>query len=293
MKRVDFHMHTTHSDGTYSPAELMRYCKKKDLACVSVTDHDTMSSFEDCSAEAKKLGIELVPGIEISAIFEPGTLHILGYFLDRQHPFLKAKLEDIQRARRDRNPEIVRRLNAVGIDITLDEVHEEALQGDSPDIDTKQVGRPHFAEVLVKKGVVSNRQEAFKKYLGKGCPAYIDKRRVTGREAIDMIHRAGGVASVAHPKQMKLEGKRLEAEIAKLAEDGLDGIEVFNSCQNPDDNRIYSRLAQQFNLVRTAGSDFHGAAKPGVDLGFMGQDIRIGYDMVDALRGRIKFKKAS
>ena len=291
MKRVDFHMHTTHSDGSFSPVELIRYCKKKNLDCVSVTDHDTMSSFEECDSEAKKLGIELVPGIEISAIFEPGTLHILGYFLDRNHAHLKKKIGEIQQARRNRNPEIIRKLNDAGIAISLEEVHEEALQGDGPNIDLKQVGRPHFANVLVKKKVVGSRDEAFKKYLGKGCPAYVDKRMVSSREAIEMIHEAGGVASVAHPKQMKLEGGPLDAEIARLKEEGLDGVEVFNSCQGPEENRIYMKLAQKHHLVPTAGSDFHGTGKPGVDLGYMGQDIRVGYEMVEELRARLRKTK--
>ncbi len=287
-------MHTTHSDGTYSPESLMRYCKEKNLACVSVTDHDTMSSFEPCEAEAKKLGIELIPGVELSAIYEPGTLHILGYFLDRNHPELKKALDEIQTARRERNPRIIECLNKAGVDITMEEVLEEAMSGQAQTVDPcmKQVGRPHFAKVLVKKGVVSDAKEAFARFLGKGQPAYIDKRRLTPEKALDLINKAGGIASVAHPKQMKLDENALDREIKKLAEAGLGGVEVFNSCQNPSENAVYLRIAKRYNLVVTAGSDFHGTNKPGVDLGWLGQDVRMGYEMVDQLRERIAARKA-
>ncbi len=280
-------MHTTHSDGSYSPEALMRYCAEKKLACVSVTDHDTMSSYEPCAREAEKLGIELVPGIELSAVFEPGTLHVLGYFLDRNHPDLKRKLEEIQIARRERNPGIIRKLNESGIEITMKEVLEEAFSGASKEVpeNLKQIGRPHFAKVLVKKGVVKDAREAFEKYLAKGRPAYIDKRRIEAREAIELIQKAGGVASVAHPKQMKLNDGELDREIEKLAGYGLAGIEVYNSCQNMEEQGVYLKIAKRYNLVVTAGSDFHGTQKPGVDLGSYG--IQMGYEMVERLRGRI------
>ena len=282
---VDFHMHTTHSDGTYSPEELMRECKEKNLSCVSVTDHDTMSSFEACQSEAQKLGLELIPGIEISAVFEPGTMHILGYFLDRNHPELKAAIEEIQQIRRERNSRMIEKLNEAGIDITLEEVMKEAL-GDM-DAGIKQIGRPHFAKILVKKRVVKDSQEAFQKYLGKGCTAYLDKQKLTPEEAIDLINRAGGIASIAHPKQMKVDDAAMEKEIKKLADRGLGGMEVYNSCQDIEENAVYLKMAKRYNLVPTGGSDFHGNAKPGVKLGFAGAGIQMGYEMVDALREKI------
>lgn len=280
MKRVDLHMHTTHSDGSYSPRELVRYAKEKNLGCISVTDHDTMSSYEECAGEAKKLGIELIPGIEVSAQFEPGTLHILGFFLDRNHPPLKAALEEIQRARRERNPQIIEKLSQLGIPITLEEV-VEASGG-------KQVGRPHFSKVLVKKGVVKSMEEAFRKYLAKGKPAYIDKRRLSSGEAIQRIREAGGIASIAHPKQMKLEEAELTKELARLVGEGLGGIEAYNSCQDRDEAALYKRLAKRFNLLVTGGSDFHGANKPDVDLGYLGDGVELGYGTVEAMKASLK-----
>lgn len=280
MTTVDLHMHTTHSDGSFPPRELVRYAKEKALTCISVTDHDTMSSLDECSDEAQKLGIELIPGIEISAQFEPGTLHILGFFLDRNHPKLKATLAQIQKARFERNPEIVKRLNKLGIGITFQEV--EAASGG------KQVGRPHFARVLLKKGVVKSMDEAFEKYLGKGKPAYIDKRRLSSRESIQRIREAGGVAVVAHPKQMRLDEAGLNQEFQRLVDEGLGGIEAYNSCQTANEASLYKRLAKRFNLLVTGGSDFHGANKPDVELGYLGEGAELGYEAVERMRQSLR-----
>ena len=288
---VDLHMHTTHSDGSCSPEELMRQCKEKNLACVSVTDHDTMSGFEACEREAVRQGIELIPGIEISVIFEPGTLHILGYYLNRQHPELCKKLEEIQKARRERNLNIIKKLNEAGLEITMGEVASEASGGD-PGLSGKQIGRPHYAKVLLKKGYVRNLEEAFSKYLGRGRAAYVDKRLLASQEAIELINRAGGVASVAHPKQMRLDEGPLDKEMKKLARQGLGGIEVYNSCQSHQENGIYLKIARRYNLVPTGGSDFHGSNKPGVELGFLGKGVNAGYEMVEALQRRIQQQAA-
>ncbi len=279
MKRTDLHMHTTHSDGSYTPRELVRFAKEKKLECISVTDHDTMSSYEECAEEAKKLGIELVPGIEVSAQFDPGTLHILGFFQDRNHPPLKAAFEEIQKARRERNPQIIQKLNQQGIPITMEEVVE--VSGG------KQVGRPHFARILLEKGAVKSMQEAFDRYLAKGKPAYVDKRRLSSREAIERIREAGGLASVAHPKQMRLDEEKLTQELARLTDEGLEGIEAYNSCQSREEAVLYKRLAKRFNLLVTGGSDFHGANKPDVDLGFLGEGAELGYEIVEAMRERL------
>ena len=269
-------MHTTHSDGSYSPRDLIRYAKQKGLACISVTDHDTMSSQEECADEAKKLGIELIAGIEISAQFEPGTLHILGFFLDKNHPELKATLEDIQKARRERNLQIIERLNRLGIPITLEEVKE--VSGG------KQVGRPHFARVLLKKGVVKSMQEAFDKYLAKGKAGYVDKRRLSPAESIRRIREAGGIAVIAHPKQMKLDEDRLTEEVERLVDEGLGGLEAYNSCQSREEAALYKRLAKRFNLFVTGGSDFHGANKPDVDLGDLGDGGELDYQVIEEMK---------
>ncbi|MBI3317438.1 MAG: PHP domain-containing protein [Candidatus Omnitrophica bacterium] len=292
MKRIDLHMHTTHSDGSYAPLDLIRYAKQKKLDCVSVTDHDTMTSVRECREEAGRLGLEFIPGIELSAKFEPGTLHLLGYFLDADHPGLQKKLVKIQKARRERNPQIIDKLQKLGVDLSLEEVIQEAYE-DKEIPAGRQLGRPHFARALVKKNIVGSLQEAFHRFLAKGSPAYVDKSRLTGAEVISIIHEAGGVVSLAHPKQMKLEGEALEGEIRKLVDQGLDALEVFHSSHGPEDHAVFLRFAKRFNLVTTGGSDFHGTNKSGLDLGFLGSNIRLSYEVVEDLRKRSQKRSSS
>ena len=287
--KVDFHMHTTHSDGSYTPTALIQRCAEKGLGCVSVTDHDTLSGLVECGQEARKNGMELVPGVEISAQFEPGTLHILGYFLDPDDSELKEELGGVQRARKERNPQIIEKLRGLGIEISLEEVHKEAALDE--ELADRQIGRPHFARVLVKKGYAASLEDAFGRYLSKGRPAYMDKRRLSSARAIQVIRKAGGIASVAHPKQMRLEERELEKELARLVGEGLEAIEVYNSCQTAAEHSIYQRLAKHFGLVVTGGSDFHGASKPGVEVGILGENVSLGYEMVDALREKLAARR--
>ena len=281
MDRVDFHMHTTFSDGSYTPEELLRYCKEKNLRAVAVTDHDTVSSHEEAKAAAVKYGVELIPGIEISCQFEPGTLHVLGYFLNPKDPGLMKDLENLQKARAERNPMIISKLNKLGLKITMDEVVQES-GGD-------QVGRPHFAQVLIKKGYVKNNEEAFRTYLGKGAAAYVDKRRLPAKEGIAMITNAGGLAVVAHPKQLKITDRsRLVELFKKWKSYGLGGVEAYSSCQNKDEQKFWHQLGDELGLIVTGGSDFHGKNKPDVDLGWMGNGVNLGYEIVEKMRSVLK-----
>ncbi len=275
--RCDFHMHTTHSDGSYTPDELLKYCKEKNLNTVAVTDHDTVSGYDECKAAADKYGVELIPGIEISCQFEPGTLHVLGYFLNPKDAGLAKSLADLQRARADRNPMIIEKLNKHGIKITMAEVTAES-GGD-------QIGRPHFAQVLIKKGYVKNNEDAFRTYLGKGAAAYVDKRRLSAKEGIEMISKAGGVAVIAHPKQLKVTDRaRLRELFKEWKSYGLGGVEAYSSCQTKDEQKFWHDLGAELGLIITGGSDFHGKNKPDVDLGWMGNGVNLGYEIVEQLR---------
>lgn len=279
LKRVDLHMHTTHSDGTLTPEELVKRAKLRNVDCIALTDHDTVSGIREAKEAGARLGVEVIAGVEISVIFPPGTMHILGYFVDTANETLLNGLKLVQDARLKRNPMIIEKLNKLGIKITLDEVIAES-GGD-------QIGRPHFARVLIKKGYAQDAQDAFNKFLAKGSPAYVDKRNITSETAIRMIHAAGGVASLAHPKQTKLkEAKDFEAEIAKLADQGLNGLEVFSSCQSRDEAAYYKQVADRFGLITTGGSDFHGDNRPNVDLGWMGEGACLYYDTIDSLRSK-------
>jgi len=178
MGYVDLHLHTTASDGVKSPSEIVRYAKSKGLQAISITDHDTIGGLEEGMAEGERIGFEVIPGIEVSAEHSPGSMHLLGYLIDIHHPSLNEKLKYLQRAREERNPRMVEKLNKLGVHITYEEVVKASGGG--------QVGRPHFAQVLIEKGYVRNFQEAFDRYLKKGASAYVDKLRLIPKEAINL-----------------------------------------------------------------------------------------------------------
>lgn len=285
-KACDLHMHTIHSDGTFTPGELVGLAKQKGLSCIALTDHDTLSGVEEAQAEGSRMGVEVIAGIEVSVKFEPGTMHILGFFVDRNSKNLQDGLALIQDARRSRNPMIIEKLRALGIDVSLEEVERES-GGD-------QVGRPHFARLLVKKGYVRNFEEAFDKYLAKGAPAYVDKRKLTSREAIEMIEEAGGIAALAHPKQLKLDRTpdQFEHTIEQLTSEGMKGLEVYSSCQSKEEAARYRKTAERLGLLITGGSDFHGANKPNIPLGWMGDGVQIPYETVDRMKKLLPDRKA-
>lgn len=260
MSFVDLHSHSTASDGTLSPRDVVRLAHEIKLSAIALTDHDTVGGIAEAAEEARSRGIDFLPGIEISAKFPyPGTLHILGYGIDPSNADLAKLTEDLRAGRDDRNERIVAKLRSLGIDITIDEVLARA-QG--------TVGRPHIAQVLVAKGIVSHPQAAFDRYLGQGGLAYEDKERFTPREAIAMIHAAGGVAICAHPTQLKMPNlARLERVLKDLVDFGLDGVEVIHSDHRPFDVRFLNDFADRHGLLKSGGSDFHGTIKSNVKLG--------------------------
>lgn len=279
MAYVDLHCHSTASDGTLAPAEVVRLAKESGLVGLALTDHDTVAGLAEAAEEAKKLGLRFLPGIEISAEYpRPGTMHLLGYGVDPANPALADLTRQLIAGRGDRNVRIIRRLNELGIAITLAEV--EAVAGGT-------VGRPHIAEVLLRKGYVSSRQAAFDKYLGQGGLAYEDKETVTPKRAIEMIKGAGGLAVLAHPVQLRRENDaQVETEIKNLVDFGLDGVEVLHSDHNDRTVNHLQSLAGRYKLLQTGGSDFHGGNKPTIRLGFAGTR-RIPVELLDKIEARL------
>ncbi len=276
---VDLHSHSTASDGTLTPTELVRLAAKNRLRALALTDHDGVDGLDEAIAEGERLGVEVIPGVELSAEHPNGTMHVLGFFLDRKKTLLQEKLQKLQQGRAERNPLIVKKLQDMGIDITFEEVKAASGGG--------LIGRPHFAKVLVAKKVVSTMQEAFEKYLKKGAPAYAEKFRFSPEDTIRLIHEGGGVAVLAHPFTVyKKPSNGLDEEIRRLAAAGLDGIEVYYSTYSPEQSRMYRNLAEKNSLLPSGGSDFHGAHKPGIDLGRGHGKLRVPYDVVEALRER-------
>jgi hypothetical protein len=276
MDFVDLHLHTTASDGVMTPSEVVRYAKSKGLRAIAITDHDTIEGLEEGLSEGMRLGFEVIPGIEISAEHSPGSMHLLGFFLDIGNPLLNERLEYLQKARAERNPKIAERLKSLGVDLNYEEVLEASGGG--------QVGRPHFAQVLLEKRYVRTFQEAFDRFLKKGAPAYVDKFRFSAREAIRFIKEARGLAVLAHPNTLGLEGQKLQDLILRLVGEGLAGIEAFYPEHSALEVAQYKAIAEKYGLLTTGGTDYHGIEKNGVDIGGGHGELRFPYSMVEALK---------
>lgn len=259
---IDLHTHTDRSDGTLSPQELVNLAEKKGILTLSITDHDTVAGVQAAinHIEEKNINVRLVKGIELSAKSTKGVLHILGYHININHQPLLYNLEKFRRIRARRNNEIVDKLVSLGIDISGDDFRGVSKHNESP-------GRPHIARVLVDKNIVGSIDQAFDEYLGKNKKAYVPKKLYTADEAISLIHDAGGVAVIAHPGSLKREGDEFEEYLQSLIGYGLNGIEVFAPLHNKTQIDNYLSLAKKYDLLISAGSDFHGANKPSIELG--------------------------
>jgi predicted metal-dependent phosphoesterase TrpH len=273
---IDLHSHTNCSDGSAAPAELVRLAASAGASAVAITDHDTVAGLAQGRAAADEAGIEFVAGVEISADFQPGTMHILGYFIDESSVELNRTLQQLRHARQQRNPQIATRLQDLGLDVPYDEV--ASLAGN------EVVGRPHFARLMVQKGYVTTIKEAFDRFLAKGAPAYVEKQRLSPADSIDLIHQAGGVAVLAHPYQLKLNDQDTEAQIECLKDLRLDGIEAIYSRLSPPERDSYVRLARRMGLLVTGGSDFHGSFKPDISLVTGLGDLEVPYDLLAEMK---------
>jgi len=274
---IDLHTHSTASDGTLSPSELVRHALEKNIQAIALTDHDTVEGLEEALAEGISCGVEVVPGIEISALYPNSTLHILGYYIDHHDDQFQQNISTLQKARKERNPKIIKKLQNLGISIELEEVITESKTG--------QVGRPHFAQVLLKKGYVKNTRQAFEKYLKKGAPAYADKFRYSPRDAIAHIRDCRGIPVLAHPKTLDYHGeKELESIIVSMIDYGLMGIEAFYTEHSKTQNRLYERIAKKYNLLVTGGTDFHGKNIKGIHLGSGRGDLDLPYSIIEDMK---------
>jgi predicted metal-dependent phosphoesterase TrpH len=274
---VDLHIHSTASDGSLSPSQIIQEAKKAGLKAISITDHDTLEGTIEALEHPDLAPLEAISGIEISANFPAGGMHILGYLFETNDDSLTQTLEIVQKARAERNAKIVNKLKTLGIDIMVSDVM--AMAG------TGQVGRPHFAQALVLKGVVVNVDEAFNRFLKKGRPAYASRYRLEPDEAIETITMAGGVPVLAHPSSL---GAKREADLDRILADlksaGLKGIEVYYPEHNPEQEATYRRLALRNGLVITGGTDFHGSIKPHIHMGIGKGDLRVPYELMEPLK---------
>jgi len=256
---IDLHTHSTASDGTFFPEELVYLAKKEKLQALALTDHDTIDGLKSAYQTAKEVNLPFLCGVEISVKFEgPGHFHLLGYFLKPEIPEINETLQRLKIAREERNKKMIEKLNVLGIKITLDELKEIA-QG--------EIGRPHMAILLVKKGVVNSFEEAFEKYLKKGALAYVPKALLSPEEAIKLILQAKGAPVLAHPITLKLDYLKLKNYLKSLKDAGLIGIEAFYPEHSPELTKFLIDCAKELNFLITGGSDFHGKNKPDIKLG--------------------------
>lgn len=263
---IDLHVHSTRSDGTYTPTELVEYAIEKGLTAFALTDHDTTDGLDEAisyanalRAEGKADVPEVIPGIELSTNIEDTEVHVAGLFIDKENPEFQSYLKEFVASRNLRNVKMCAKLTEIGIPITAEE-----LESAFPNC---ILTRAHFASWLREHGYVSSNKEAFDRYLGKRCPCYVPREKITPQKAIALILTAGGIPVLAHPILYRLSDARLEALVATLKEAGLVGIEAIYSTYEPSEERQIRRLAKKYDLLLSGGSDFHGTNKPRIDLG--------------------------
>jgi len=278
---IDLHAHTTASDGSLSPAQLVAHAAEIGLSAVGVTDHDTVDGWEEALAASAGTNVKIVPGVELSTSYPRGRFHLLGYYIRPASP-VTATLEKIQVARKNRNGEIFENLRE--LEMPVEESHVRRISGSK----SGQLGRPHFALAMIELGYVQNTQEAFDKYLADGQPAYATKAVLTPQDAIEQIHQSGGVAIWAHPPLNKnFSPDELEAELGRWVDWGLDGIETHYSRYTIEQAAWAEKVRLKFDLLAGGGSDFHGTSKPDVKLG----QTQTGAALPDEILQKIKARR--
>jgi len=282
MSGIDLHAHTTASDGSLSPTELVRHASALGLTALAVTDHDTLGGLAEAQSAAAAVGLDLVPGVELSVEDDRGRFHLLGYLFDPNNGPLQETLVSIRASRAERNERMAQKMAELGLPVTMEDVRAEA--GEEADV----IARPHFAQALIKRGVVTSIKEAFDRYLATGKPLYLPKEVLTPRDAIALIHGAGGLAVMAHPSLVPLSAEALTQRVETLTrEDGLDGLEAYYSQHSPADTARFLALAEANALLVTGGSDFHGTPKPHVPLGVVTEGKPAPASLLTEMRARI------
>ncbi|HEY3374135.1 MAG TPA: PHP domain-containing protein [Candidatus Aquicultor sp.] len=269
---VDLHLHTTKSDGSLTPEQVVEAAAKRRINIIAIADHDTTAGIAVAQAVASTHGIEVIPAVEFSSKFNSRDIHILGYFIFHEDPELLTYLKTLKEARAERAQEMVQCLRNIGFNLTFEEV-EKAAKGAS-------IGRPHIARVLLRKGYIETFSDAFNKYLRRGGPCFIEKFTYSPKKIIRLIHNVGGAAVFAHPG---LSG--LDTYIPKLVDMGLDGFEAYHVDHTQEMTKRYIEYAKQYGLIVTGGSDDHGpVSKHGVRMG----TVFVPNEVVGSLRRRVQ-----
>jgi predicted metal-dependent phosphoesterase TrpH len=274
MKFADLHLHTRFSDGTFSPEELVLHAQNHGLACIALTDHDTVEGCAPTAAACAAVKMEFIPGTELTAEQDDVEVHVLGYFLDTNNAQLLNRIAKFQSVRQSRIHEMVTALNRLGVPLKVESVFALA--------NCKSPGRPHVARALVKEKLIGTLDEAFERYLKKGRPAWVPKTKMSALESVELIHQAGGLAVMAHPGL-----NRTDDIIPALVDAGLDGIECFHTKHSTAMSERYLEIADKYHLLVTGGSDCHGYSKVRPLIG----TVKLPYDHVEKLKARVAERK--
>jgi len=288
---IDLHIHSTASDGSLSPLEILSLAREIGLEAISITDHDTIDGVLDILKQPPQPGLEFITGVEISCEPPPGfkelgSIHLLGYGFSVYDKKLNTLLEAAKEARITRNPKIIEQLNRLGVKISMDQVQKR--------FGADQTGRPHIAELMKELGYVETFDEAFDKYLGKGGPAYVDKYKIACEEAVKTVLDAGGIPVLAHPGLLSFSRSDQPEEFVDiLIQYGLGGMEVYYTDHSEPVTGFYESLCAMKNLGVTGGSDFHWVFNEGVSLGTGKNNLNIGFSVIKALNAFLEKKKGS
>lgn len=271
-KRIDLHVHSTGSDGTFAPADLVCEAKKAGLSAMALTDHDSVSGIGEAMQAGEKYGIEIVPGVELSTDYHGTEIHVVGLYIDKENPELNEQLQAFRDNRDNRNLKMIDRLREEGYSITADEIYRR-----NPG---SVIARPHIARYLVDTGQAKDMQTVFDNLIGEGCLCYVDRLKITPMRAVELIHAAGGIAILAHPCLYKISRDSLLTMIEEMIAVGLDGIEALYSRSQGSDEADYTDIAKHYGLLISGGSDFHGSNKPDIQLGTGTGNLYVPYEIL-------------
>ena len=279
MKKIDLHVHSTASDGTFKPKELLSLAKEQNLSALALTDHDTTDGIQEALEASKELNIELIPGIELSTDYKGKEIHILGLYIDVKNADFSKQLADFKSSRAHRNVRMAEKLREEGFPITMEQIHQTF-----PD---RILTRAHFARYLADHGYVKNMDQVFQKYLGDGCRCYVPREKISPFEAIDLIHKGGGLAFFAHPLLCNMNYDLLYYVMKSMADAGLDGIEAFYSSYSTKEEQNMKRFAEKLGILICGGSDFHGTNKPYIQLGSGRGNLSVPYTVLEDIKSKL------
>lgn len=277
-RMIDLHVHTTASDGTFTPSDVVLLAKKAGLAAMAVTDHDTVNGIDEAVDKAKEVNLELIPGIEIS-VGDTENIHIIGLYIEHKNTELVRVVDIMKKNRLERNLELISNVQKEGFDISYEKICET--------MNTDNAGRLHIAHYMQKNGMTSDYRKIFKKYLIPGAKTYVPMKNISEQEGIHTILKSGGIPVLAHINYLKQNDTDTEKTVKRLMGYGLKGIEVFYSGYDKRTEKLAHRISEKYNLIKSGGTDFHGARRPGVYLGTGRGNLCVPYEFLIDIKKKL------